>query len=141
MVARLKSLILVPLALALVSCANYPNGSGESLLFPNNGGIFNPLRGKIYFGPETTLANPSSIEPARLLVIDPQAVPFLAYEPIVLSTNQDGTVGIRTDTAAGTMGRGPVQPDLSTVSELLGDFAQCPLDAAPAKVLARRFLR
>jgi hypothetical protein len=124
MLARLQVSILLPVTLVLASCANYQNVSSAPLMSPNTGNTFNTMRGKIYFGSETTVVKQSDTETARLLVILPDAVPFLGQEPIVLSTGQDGVVAIRTNYAAG---RTPVStPDLSSVA-LLSDFPQCPL--------------
>ena len=134
MLARLQVSILVPVTLALVSCASYPNVSSDPLTSPNTGNIFNTVRGKIYFGSETTVIKQSDTAAARLLVIVSDAVPFLGQEPIVLSIQQDGAVAIRTDYAAG---RTPVStPDLSSVSAILSDFPHCPLPEHAVSAMA-----
>jgi hypothetical protein len=127
MLARLQFL-LVPMALALASCANYPYVGADALPSPNTGVAFNTFRGKIYFGPETTIINQTPGESARLLVIAPEAVPFLGPEPILLATDQNGAVTIRTDHSAVTQNS---SPNIATVSELFGDYPQCPMPDFP----------
>lgn len=121
MFSRLQLSILLSLTLVLVSCANQPNVSRDSLFSANTGSTVNTFRGKIYFGEDIQFTQ---------LVIAPDAMPFLAYEPIVLSANQNGTVAIRTDSSAATHGRSSVQsaftPDLLNFGERLPDFPQCP---------------
>jgi hypothetical protein len=140
MSARLNFLILFPFALVLVGCANHPNVSRDSLFSPNAGSTVNTFRGKIYFGSATSTANLEGIEFTQL-VIAPDAVPFLRHEPIILSTNQNGSVAIRTDSSGVIPSRGPVQsssiPDLLRVGELLSDFPQC----APSEPLSTQLSR
>ena len=129
MFARLPLLILLPLTLVLVSCANQPTISRDSLFSPNTGSTVNIFRGKLYFGSATSTGNRDG-EPTQL-VIAPDAVPFLRYEAIILSANQNGTVAIRTDSAGAIHGRAPVQspsiPDMLSVGDVLPDFPQCPM--------------
>ena len=128
MFARLQLSMLLPVTLALMSCANHPNVTSESGFSPNTGNLFNTFRGKLYFGAETSRVNQEGTELTQLVIV-PDAVPFFAYQPITLSTSPNGTIAIRTDTSAVLQGRGPVQsgsmPDLVSAGELLPDFPQC----------------
>ncbi len=126
MLSRAQILVMVPMAIALASCANYPLSSTDALPSSNTGMTFNTLRGKIYFGPETTI-RPVAAESSRLLVIAPNAVPFMGQEPILLATGQDGAVTIRTDY---TVISKSSDPDLFSMSALL-DYPQCPLAQSP----------
>jgi hypothetical protein len=128
MLARLQFLVMVSTAVVLVSCANYPRVGTDALPSPHTGVTFNGFRGKIYFGPETTFVDQTLGESARLLAIAPEAIPFLGSEPILLATDQDGAVTIRTDHSAVTHSS---SPNLSSVSELLSEYPQCPMPDVP----------
>jgi hypothetical protein len=128
MFVRLQFLFAVLTAMFLVSCAEYPYVGVDATPSPNTGVAFNTFRGKIYFGPEATIINQTPDESARLLVIAPDAVPFLGQEPILLATDQEGAVTIRTDHSAITQNS---SPNLLSVGELLGEYPQCPMPDAP----------
>ena len=127
MLVRLQFLFAVLTAMFLVSCAEYPYVGVDATPSPNTGVAFNTFRGKIYFGPDTTVS-PDVAEAAGLLVIAPDAVPFFGQAPILLTTDQDGAVTVRTDHSAVTHAFSPTP---SSISELFAEYPQCPMPDVP----------